>query len=564
MKYELINPNVDGKDIVTLVFENRGISKEQMFDYIDCDKDYRSNPFDFTNMDKAVEKIKHHIESKSKFGILMDCDCDGAMSATGMYKLLKMLDNECSIKFFIHKEKRHGITDCIMEELSNTDIDILIIPDAGSNQVEELLKVKEMGIDILVVDHHEAEYTDEVLIVNCQYDNINKDLSGGAMVVKLAEAILGEQAKQLNYIAAISIISDNMSMNNLENRYYVKHGLRNIKNKLINKATENKLEISSRDVSYNISPMINAIIRMGDVNEKLIMINALCGIDGKIELPTRKNGKKTEIYDLVDATIKISKWKKDDQKKIVDEEVSKIDFLHNNPINIINLEDSFNRSISGYFANVVSSKNLKPTLALFYDEDDDCYRGSARGANVPEFKNFLMNTNLFNDCEGHQGAFGVDISSENLNKLVESMNSMKLPTETTYLVDKIINSDEVDRDEISAIYSLQSIWGKGIEKPEFVIKLKDVAISFMGAHQNTLRIFKGGITYIKFNCNEEEVRRLKALKGNRDMEILGQFDINVFNGRTNYQVLIKDYNISEETKEYDMFGDEDSDFYDLF
>lgn len=562
MKYELINAEAKADNIISLVFENRGIKEDDIFEYIECSRDYRTNPFEFVNMKEAVEKLLYHIKNKSIIYILCDCDCDGFMSASLMYKLIKKLDKSIEVNFINHKEKKHGLYDEIIEEIKDMNMQLLIIPDAGSNQIEELRKIKKLGIDLLVVDHHEAEYTDEFIIVNNQYNDVNKELSGAAMVLKLAEAIIGDESKEFMDLAAVSIISDSMSMNNLENKYYVKHGLANLKNSFLRKISKNENKATLEDISFNVSPIVNSIIRVGNDLDKTILINAIAEIDGVVELPTRKNGKKTAEYNYQDAAIKISKWRRDEQKIMVQNETEKVDLNHENPINIILLDDDFNRNLSGYFANVLSNKNLKPTLVLKHE--NGFYKGSARASTIENFKDILLSTELFYSCTGHQGAFGVEIEEDKFNKFVKHMKHMKLPSETVYKVDAILNSNEVEKSDIQAINSLENIWGKGMDKPLFAVKLKDVSFTIMGANQNTLKIAKGGITYIKFNCSKEEIDRIVNITGTVDVDLVGYFDLNVFNGYTNYQVLIKDYTLKAKAKIKNLFDDEDCYFEDLF
>ncbi len=565
MKFEIINADLLSKDIVSLVFNNRGIKDENIFDYIDCHKDFRTNPFSFVNMNKAVDLLTKHLLLHSTIKILIDADCDGYMSATIMYKLIKELDPEAEVDFIHHEDKKHGVHKENLELIKNMDIDLLIIPDAGSNQIDYLKEIKASGIEVLVIDHHEAQPTNEIVIVNNQYNNVNPELSGGAMVLKFAEAMIGDKADKYRDLAAVSIISDNMAMNNLENRFYVKHGLSNINNDFLKVLVGDPKNANSSEIGFGIAPMINSIVRMGNMTDKTILANALIGKDGYVELPVRKNGKKTNNYSYIDAAIKISKWRREEQKQIVNEEIEKVDLDNNDPINIVVLDKNFNTNLSGYFANVVSGKTLKPTLVVKYDELDDTYKGSARAANVVDFKDYLRETDLFRNLEGHQGAFGIEIRSDSLKQLKERMKTMKLPTEKIYKVDKILHSEEIDKRDITAIHSLENIWGKCLEKPLFAVKLKDASISLIGANLKTMRISKGGITYIKFNCSDQEIEKIQSLKGMVDIDIVGTFDVNIFNGRNNYQIKIEDYEILSKEVQYNPFDcDEDDDFADLF
>lgn len=562
MKYELINSNAKADNLVSLVFENRNIPEEKIFDFINCDKDFRTNPLDYVNMDKAVKLLSEHIKRNSKITILVDCDCDGHMSSVIIYKTIKTIDPKAKVKFVLHEGKKHGLYNEVINQIKNLETNLLIVPDAGSNQIEEILEIMNSSIDVIVIDHHDAIYNEDTIIVNNQYNDINKCLSGGAMALKLSEALIKEEADKYRDLAAVSILSDNMPMNNLENNYYVKNGLKNINNEFIKKAVKDYTKASREDVAFTISPIVNSIIRMGDKQDKIILMSALLGLDGKVELPVRKNSKKNEEYNYMDAAIKISKWRRDEQKEAVEKELENVELEHDIPVNIIKLSEDFNINITGYFANVVSGKNLKPTLALKYDIDNDSYRGSVRSAGVENFKDFLWNSGLFENCEGHQGAFGVEIKRDKLDDFLDFIKNTSLPSDKVYKVDKIYDYYELQHNDIETIDSLKEVWGRDMEAPLFAIKIKDAAVSFIGAKGNTLRIIKGGITYIKFNCSDEEVEYLKHLSGTIDIEIVGTLEVNVFNGRHNHQVKILDYKVLSEGIQYNVF--EDDIFEDLF
>ena len=79
-----------------------------------------------------------------------------------------------------------------------------------------------------------------------------------------------------------------------------------------------------------------------------------------------------------------------------------------------------------------------------------------------------------------------------------------------------------------------------------------------------MRINKGGITYIKFNCSDKEIENIQSQRGMVDIDIVGSFDVNVFNGRNNYQIKIEDYEILSKEIQYNPFEDDGDDFADLF
>lgn len=98
------------------------------------------------NIEEAVNLFMHHFNNKSKISVLVDEDIDGFCSASMMYSYVKKLDREYPITYIIHKKaKAHGLSDDIV---ISENIDLLIIPDAGTNDVDECKKLKKQGVDL--------------------------------------------------------------------------------------------------------------------------------------------------------------------------------------------------------------------------------------------------------------------------------------------------------------------------------------------------------------------------------------------------------------------------------
>ena len=165
-------------------------------------------------------------------------DTDGYTSSAIMYNFITRIAPDIEIDFNIHPEKEHGI---IPDDV-DYGYDFVIVPDAGSNQADELEELSRRA-DVLIIDHHIADVdvnSDRVIVVNNQTSSFfsNKSLSGAGMVYKFVQAYCetydyGEIYKDYQDLAAIGIIADSMDSRNLDNNYLIYHGLRNIKNPLI-------------------------------------------------------------------------------------------------------------------------------------------------------------------------------------------------------------------------------------------------------------------------------------------------------------------------------------------
>ena len=127
--------------------------------------------------------------------IVVDADADGFLSATIMYQYIKEIGRvngiEFEIDFVIHENKAHGLTDKVMDKLSEKNYDLVIIPDAASNDGREIDLLYVMGAEVLVIDHHIIEEMPQAgIIINNQIgDKVNKNLVGAGMCLKFCQVV---------------------------------------------------------------------------------------------------------------------------------------------------------------------------------------------------------------------------------------------------------------------------------------------------------------------------------------------------------------------------------------
>ena len=235
------------------------------------------------NIDEGVKLLLRHLNNNSKIYVVVDCDNDGITSAASLILYIYKIYPNANIYWTMHDGKQHGVELSKVEE----DTQLVIIPDAGSNQYEEHKKLAEMGIDVLVIDHHESEhYSEHAIVINNQMcDYPNKSLSGAGMVYKFLQRL--DEFLDLNYadsfldLAATGIVGDMMLLQDLETRYIVNYGLSHINNfglKTLIKKQEFSIgdinNISPNSISFYITPLINAIIRVGTMEEKETLFNS--------------------------------------------------------------------------------------------------------------------------------------------------------------------------------------------------------------------------------------------------------------------------------------------------
>ena len=547
MEYRLMSePQLD---IIDTIFKNRNIEDRNKF--LNVGEDVLQNPDIYTNMNLGTKKLLEHIEQNSNIAILVDSDADGFTSSSILYKYLLKINDKNKIQLLFHNEKTHGLNKDIMSKI-NDDINIIIIPDAGSENFEQHKILKDKNIDVIVIDHHDVEkFSEDAIVINNQLDKIETSLSGVGMTWKFItslENILGTNyAKDFLDIVAVGMIADVCSIRSLETRYLTMTGMKNIRNKFLQKILENKTEMCFDDVGWKIGPLINSIIRCGDVEDKKLLFKALVEDDEEMYV-TKIKGKGETVVDIYEYVLRLSAKLKAIQNKEIKEALEEYSSkCENIGLEIYINNDNIRPQLIGLFANKIASKHSKPALVLNYNEDTKTYFGSARSHNEFELKTFLINTNLFEFCSGHQEAFGVGITEENLNKLKKHLELIKIDTTTgkCYLVDNIYNNSTLNKSDIIRVASLKSQFCNGFETPLFAIELNNIPkkdISFIGKNKNTIKINYNGISFIKFFCTKKEIEDIEDAN-NYNIKIIGTFEINEWNNTAYPQVLIKDYEI---------------------
>ena len=592
MKYRLYeNGTNDTSNVVMEVLKNRGVC--------DCNEylnltDKVVLPYSYlNNMDEAVDLFINHFERKSKIGVLVDEDVDGFCSASEMYLYIKRLDSDYPVNYIMHQRaKAHGLSDDI--ELPD-DIELLIIPDAGTNDVEQCKKLNENGIDILILDHHESEKDNPfALIVNNQmserYDN--KSLCGAGVVYKFLKALddrlWNEYADDFLDLFALGNISDVMDMRSYETRYLTDLGLKNIQNKFLKaliKAQEYSMNdiVNIHNIQWYITPVINAIIRIGSIEEKELVFRAFIEEDEFFEYKkraTKNNPAQTIQESIYDRAARFCKNSKQRQDKLRDKGLEKLSnqakkFCKNSDetkILLVDATDVLHEGLTGVVAIKMAENFNKPVILLKRhrnERGEEVYGGSARNMNnspIENLKDVINSTNVIKG-QGHANAFGiVDLPIDKKEEATRILNDILKDVEydATYLVDYIFDIYEVDINTIMQLSVFDNIICQGIEEPKIAvenIKLSRSEFEIFGKKEDIISFTYNGIKYVQFKCKEgNQIYDFlqNAWDDNETVtfNIVGKPSINEYNGIRTPQVIILDNDIIS-TDNTETFEDED-------
>lgn len=580
MEYRLRAPEFPIYTPVEQVLVNRGIPYDQINHYLNTTDNDILDPRLIPHLDEGAKMLIKHISQNDKVLIQVDSDCDGYTSAAllmnYLYCLFPSFVNN-NISYRVHMGKQHGIIPDTIPE----DVKLVIAPDSSSNDYEAHEYLNLSGVDVLVIDHHEADHISEyACIINNQLcDYPTKSLSGVAMVWKFCcyidMLLKTDHAQKFLDLVALGLVADMMDVRDFETRRLIDKGLQQIRNPYFRGAIDKDQfhftnEITPIGVAFYIAPLINATTRVGTQEEKLMLFESMLDFRGYELVPSTKRGCKGQAETRVEQACRNCTNIKSRQTKIRDNSLEKIEQiianqnLLSNKILIVQLDDLItDRNLTGLIANQLMSEYQRPVLILDKIENEDgtiTWEGSGRGydkSRLKDFRGFLENNKYVMYAEGHANAFGIGIRDEDISAFIASTNSALDGFDFTpiYNVDFIYKSDELTPEEVIDIAGMKSLWGQGVEEAEIAvegIKVHKDNIRILSPDKNpTLKIMlPNGINFMKFRSSEEEYDKLYSELGYVTINIVGECERNIWNNKISPQVMIKDYEIVDRANYY--------------
>lgn len=590
MEYKLLQPTFalnNNASLIEKVFANRGFQPSDIEHYLHTTRDDILSPDLIDNIHKGALMLANHLIQGNKIFIQVDSDADGYTSAAALINYLNMRfpgTVQNNISYRLHSGKQHGV---ILDTIPK-DTKLVIIPDAGSNQFIEHEQLAAAGIDVLVIDHHEADYVSSyaVVINNQTCDYPNKDLSGVGMVYKFCQEFdkffEDNKADEILDLVAIGVVSDMMDLRQFETKELIDIGVNSLRNPFISnfvKAQQFSLkgEVTPFGISFYITPFINATIRIGSPEEKKLLFESMLDFKAYEQIPSTKRGCKGQFETRVEQACRTIKNLKNRQQKLRDttidmiEEIIEENNLLKHPVLIIQLFEPVEENLTGLIANQIMGKYGRPVVLLnkYMDIDpatgevrDFQWRGSGRNATyskLENFREFCAKSNLVIYAQGHANAFGIAISADMLEAFITYIDTQlkDFDFSNCYRVDCIWSGNEAEqyKDDIITLGSLNHIWGQGIPQPYIAIENIHVNannLTLMSPDKNpTLKItLPGNLTLIKFKSSAEEFEKLYTEEGCVNINIVGTCNLNEWNGNISPQIFIEDYEIINQTRYY--------------
>lgn len=543
------------------VLESRGINGEENIDkFLSADiKDLR-DPFDLKDMEKAVDIIIDIKNNKKNICIYGDYDVDGVTSTSLLYLAFKEIGID--VDYYIPlRDEGYGLNKTAIKEIKDKGADLILTVDCGISSVDEVNYANEIGMDMIITDHHEInnELPKALCVINVKREDNKfsfKSLAGVGTAFMLVLALfekLGIKEKALKYIdiACIGTVADIVPLIE-DNRIIVKNGLKQLREtkwpglqfllKKLFKENYGK-KYDPYDIGFIIAPVFNAAGRLEDAKKSVELItsfdNKICDVVS-YEL-INQNMERKELQQVI--VEKVEKFIED--KKLYDKSV------------VVAYDKGFHSGIIGIVASKIVDKYYKPTIIMDIKEDGTA-TGSCRsieGFNIIEALNSMKD--LFVKYGGHAGAAGLTIEVSKINEFEERMNNYaKENIKDEFLlkpvkIDKEISVHKISFDFLEEI-SLLEPFGFGNQTPLFAIKNAEFKnLRKIGKDKNHLmfNLIKNGVEIkncVWFGAGD----MFNYLAESSLFDIAFKLKMEIFNGKYQYKIFVEDIKQSLEDKEF--------------
>lgn len=561
----------DANTCVAEILQARGV--ENIEAYMRPNQGYENDSMLLDNIQEAAGRLIWHLNKNSSILFPVDCDNDGFAAAAILWNYIRDFYPEANLKYICHEHKAHGLEDLI-DEVEQYGFDLIMVLDAGSGDSAYYERLENVGTECICIDHHAFDsYPTHCICVNNQLSEHypNKSLCGAGVVYKFCQVldkILCPQNPRSSYyldLVAMAEIADCMSPANPETRYYISKGLTQINNgffkQLIEQQSYSLFKTSNTlnyiKIAFYIAPLINAMVRVGTMEEKRQMFQAFIEPDTMIQ-STKRGAKAGDMVRICEEVARKATNAKARQNRIKDKATELLEGriqkegLLDNKILVIEVydEDDIPQELRGLIAAQFVNKYHRPTM-IGKTNEEGFFRGSIRGNDsfeeVPDFKKFLNESELMEYTAGHSNACGFSIQHSRISQLLNYANTTisEQGLENVYDVDYIFKANENFTQLGFELAAAENYWGNEIKEPTVVVE--DIPLSsvmVMGEKRDTTKISYGGLNYIRFK--DTDFAQLTSHTTNGfTITIYGKFNINVYAGRKYLQIFIDDYEIKD-------------------
>ncbi|MBM6507514.1 MULTISPECIES: single-stranded-DNA-specific exonuclease RecJ [Staphylococcus] len=494
-----------------------------------------------SDIDKTVERINQAIDKNERILVYGDYDADGVTSTTILVHTLQKLGAQVGWYIPNRFTEGYGPNEMAFQNAYDEGVSLIITVDNGIQGHNEIKMVQDLGVDLIVTDHHEIGRTlpEAYAIVHPmhpEFDYPFKYLCGAGVAYKLAQTLLDNVPNYFKAYAAIGTIADLVSLTD-ENRSIVQNGLRVMNEScpiaikaLLNQASFND-EISEETIGFIIGPRLNAVGRLEDASlaAELLMSDS-----------------PEEAEFLAEQVEHFNQERKDIVASITEEALAMAeDYVKQGHQFLLLAKEDWHEGVLGIVASKIVETYSLPTLILNIDYEQNHAKGSARSIEqVSMFEILSAHQDLISKFGGHHMAAGMTMDINNIDELRTGLNDwMARLSETTSLepsknVDVLLDESDITIKNIRDIQKLRP-FGTDFTSPLF--EIRDIAIKSLkaiGKEQNHLKMTLGESNLVSlFWQNGAYASQLEI---DQPVNLIGNLQINEWNGNQTPQFMVQD------------------------
>lgn len=571
--YEALSRQYGVDPVLLRIMRNRGVTEDaQIEEYLHGDASVCDITEGFLDVEKAVAWLNTVKAEGRKLRIIGDYDIDGVCSTAILYKGFSAYGIQADYAIPHRVLDGYGINVNLVEKAYEDGVDTVVTCDNGISAYEALERAKELGMTVIVTDHHDIrrEIVDgsETEMLPTAHALINPkregnsypfwEMCGAYVAYKLVARLLrfaeedSELKEELRVLAAFATIGDVMPLVG-ENRTLVKYGLRHIKNcanvglqALIDATGFREKDIKAHSIGFVLGPCINAKGRLESAEQSLELL--LCNDEATVremagELVQTNEVRKSLTEAGVKRAIELVRSQYADDKIIV-----------------VHLEDC-HESIAGIIAGKVREAFYRPTWVL--TDGQEGIKGSGRSIDAYDMHKGLCEcADLLTNYGGHKLAAGVSLPKDNLDAFRKRLNELADLTEEDLTevvrIDVDLPFGYANEDFLDELSMLEP-FGKDNEKPVFAQRnVTFVRGKIFGARSNVVAFtvedtngrkhvlkFFGDIPefnrYVDGKYGEGSAEKIYAGNGDAVLSVIYSPELNTYNGQTEVQLILRDF-----------------------
>jgi len=540
-------------EIIRKILEIRGIvSEEDVREFLSDKPKLTYDSMLMPGMEEGAEFLIGALSESRHICVYGDYDVDGmcgtAILVTFLREAARLLGSGSEITYYIPSriEEGYGLNESAIRAILNDGAEVILTVDCGSVSAGEAAYARELGLDIVITDHHDPDPNKlpDCILINPKIKTGGicypfEMLAGAGVAFKLCAAILtlmeAEDRSMLSDmidLVCIATIADVMPLTD-ENRTFVKYGLARLRkgsrpalSALLAVSGTDAEALSVRDVAFVISPRLNALGRLGDAEEAVEFF--LTDDDARVnEIAENMNRLNTERRKMQEKCF----------RECMDLARSGSNFL------VLKPEDS-HEGVAGIVAGKVRDEMGLPCAVLTETQDKGLYKGSVRSAGRLDVISLLReHEELFERLGGHAAAAGftIDQKNEDILREVLSADVAAMLEKDPGLLDETEEAElEIEKgdlgEELAVAIERLAPFGVGNPSPALLLSVpaeKITGIRAMGQEEKHLRFTADGVPCVFFGGAKTR------FTGEGTVHITGCPEINIWNGYRNYQFAVR-------------------------